>query len=143
MAAAHEGLLLRPLPDGLLLHLNLTVSTSSNDLRHLEFFPRAIAELVLSNPARRNALTARAAVELADAVDALEAWTSRGCGSALVVRGDAGRGPGAKPFFCAGMDLGLAGSLPREAAVAICELMASTLRRLHGLRVMRSHRTRD
>jgi len=47
--ALHEALLLRPLPDGLLLHLNLTVSTSSQDLRHLELFPRAIAELVLSN----------------------------------------------------------------------------------------------
>lgn len=47
--ALDDALLLRPLPDGLLLHLNLTVSTSSDDLRHLEFFPRAIAELVLSN----------------------------------------------------------------------------------------------
>ena len=40
--------MLRPLPRGeLLLHLNLSVSTTSLDLRHLDLFPRAMAELVL------------------------------------------------------------------------------------------------
>ena len=46
--APMEVLVLRPLPRGeLLLHLNLSVSTTSLDLRHLELFPRAMAELVL------------------------------------------------------------------------------------------------
>ena len=45
---ATEALVLRPLPRGeLLLHLNLSVSTASLDLRHLDLFPRAMAELVL------------------------------------------------------------------------------------------------
>ena len=47
-AEAREALVLRPLPRGeLLLHLNLSVSTASLDLRHLDLFPRAMAELVL------------------------------------------------------------------------------------------------
>ena len=47
-AEATEALVLRPLPRGeLLLHLNLSVSTASLDLRHLDLFPRAMAELVL------------------------------------------------------------------------------------------------
>ena len=45
---ATEALVLRPLPRGeLLLHLNLSVSSASLDLRHLDLFPRAMAELVL------------------------------------------------------------------------------------------------
>ena len=48
VAEATEALVLRPLPRGeLLLHLNLSVSTASLDLRHLDLFPRAMAELVL------------------------------------------------------------------------------------------------
>ena len=112
--------------------------------------PAGVAEIVVSNPSRRNAITARAAIDFAQALDELEAWSASGAVSAVIVRGASGacdaaaasgstagaardaRGAGAA-FFCAGMDLGLAGSLSREEALAVCELMSSTLRRLHGL----------
>ncbi len=54
------------------------------------------AVLTLSQPARRNALSGRMLAQLADAVDALEAWE----GATLLVRGQGG-------FFCAGADLNM------------------------------------
>ena len=49
---ADEALLLRPLPrNELLVHLNLSVSTAGLDLRDLELFPRAVAELALGTGA--------------------------------------------------------------------------------------------
>ena len=46
--AAHERLILRPLPgDEVMLYFNLTVSTNRDDLRHLDLFPRALAELAI------------------------------------------------------------------------------------------------
>ena len=50
--AADESVVLRPLPSGeLLLHANLTVTTDAADLRHLELFPRALAELLVASAA--------------------------------------------------------------------------------------------
>ena len=49
--------------------------------------PTGVAEIVVSNPARRNAITARAAIEFAQALDELEAQSVAGAVSAVVVRG--------------------------------------------------------
>ncbi|KAL3894152.1 MAG: hypothetical protein SGPRY_013885, partial [Prymnesium sp.] len=52
--AASEQLLLRPLPAGeLMLHLNLSILTSRARLRHLDLFPRPLAELFLGTSAER------------------------------------------------------------------------------------------
>ncbi|CAM9342552.1 unnamed protein product, partial [Hapterophycus canaliculatus] len=86
---------------------------------------KGLATLVLDNHDRRNALSGKMMVQLADAVDKLERWAP---GVALVLHGAGGN-------FCAGADL----SLAREHLVTgsdgglMSALMSDTLTRLRSL----------
>ena len=93
----------------------------------------AIAEIRLCNASKRNAFSASMVAELAAHLDTLESWCGGGGGGGggcsgvgLLLRGEGG-------FFCSGMDLDLASALPRSDALAVCAVMADSLRRLRSL----------
>ncbi len=85
------------------------------------------AVLTLDQPARRNALSGKMLAELADAVDALEAWD----GATLIVTGEGG-------FFCAGADLNMLAAHVHTAAdaEALGAFVRGTLTRLRRLPVI-------